>query len=296
MRDYMDYLASRVSDCSLMFRDSRDRLIAVLPGNLEGSTYFSHARLTYGGLITGSTVRLPSIIRALDQCMTWLFARNVTSVVYKTVPHIYHRSPAEEDRHAMFLLGAKWIRSGMLAVINQANRGEYHERRRRAIKKAKNNGLAVRVSTDLASYWEIVTALLQERYQTKPVHSLEEIELLHRLFPNNIRLHACFHGNTMVAGILAYVSDLVARAQYIASTTAGRNAGAVDLIIDDLITKAYVSHRYIDLGTSEEQEPGTINLGLIDHKEGFGAHSVALDQYRVDLSEWKPGTLTHSLR
>ncbi len=56
-RRYMDYHAGRVADASVIFRCA-GRLAAVMPGNIEGDMFNSHARLTYGGLV--NDVRLMS--------------------------------------------------------------------------------------------------------------------------------------------------------------------------------------------------------------------------------------------
>jgi hypothetical protein len=47
-RDYMDYHADRFHDHSLMFY-KKDRLLGLLPGNVEEDVYYSHQGLTYGG-------------------------------------------------------------------------------------------------------------------------------------------------------------------------------------------------------------------------------------------------------
>jgi len=296
LRDYMDHMQDRVQDCSLIVRDGDGRVSGLLPGYIEEDSYFSHGRLTYGGLVTGRGTRLSAVLSALDAVATWLVQAGVRTLWYKPVPHIYHRMPADEDRYALFLLGAQCVRSGMLAVVSLRDEPEYQERRRRAVKKAQQNGLTVQVSTDYPAYWGILTELLRERYGVTPVHSVAEMEHLTALFPNNMKLFACYSGTEMLAGIIVYTSARVMRAQYIASSAAGRKAGALDLVIDHLIRAGAAAVDYIDLGTSDEQSGRVLNAGLMDQKEGFGARSVALEQYRVDLTRWQPGTLTSVLR
>ncbi len=110
LRDYMDYMRDRIVDCSLIVRDADRRIVAVLPGHLdEDQTYRSHGQLTYGGLISGPSARMATVLSALDGCFTWLAQTGVTSVYYKPVPHIYHTLFAEEDRYALFLLRAECI-------------------------------------------------------------------------------------------------------------------------------------------------------------------------------------------
>jgi len=291
-RDYMDHFDNTIQDCSLLIRSDDNAIVAVLPGYVDGDMYLSHGRLTYGGFITHSSTRLPLLLRVFEASLTWLRNAGIRQFVYKTIPHIYHAIPAEEDRYALSLIGAEWVRSGMLAVVHPARRVPYQERRRRAIKKALDRGLIVRRTDDYGTYWKILSEVLLERYATTPVHTLEQIQQLRHAFPANINLYACFNGPDMLAGVVVYRSPRVARTQYIASSPAGRAAGALDLLIDHLITVEGAAVDAVDLGTSDEQSGKILNLGLVDQKEGFGARCVALDQYKINVATWQSGTLT----
>jgi hypothetical protein len=292
----MDYHGSRLRDYSLIVRDDKGHIVALLPGHLAGSTYLTHGGLTFGGFLTDTSMKLPLLLRVFDATLTRLSGEGVARVLYKPIPHIYHRVPAEEDRYALFLAGAHWVRSGMLAVLTKGSRPAYQERRRRSIRKAKERGLEIRRTEDYAAYWRVLSDLLRERFGAQPVHTLDEIQGLRTRLPDNIELHVCFEGSEMLAGIVVYRSDKVARAQYIASTSEGRAAGALDLLTDHLINSEYAAVDYFDLGTSDEEGGKVLNEGLMDQKEGYGARSVALDQYSIDLTSWRAGTVAGALR
>ena len=56
-RNFMDYHKDRFEDYSLLcFK--KDRLIAILPANIVGSTLYSHQGLTYGGLVLQESTKL----------------------------------------------------------------------------------------------------------------------------------------------------------------------------------------------------------------------------------------------
>jgi hypothetical protein len=78
-----------------------------------------------------------------------------------------------------------------------------------------------------------------------------------------------------------YVSELVARTQYIAANEQGRALGALDLLLDHLINDVYVNKRYFEFGTSHEPADDSLNIGLLAQKERFGARAVTSDTYRV---------------
>jgi hypothetical protein len=227
--------------------------------------------------------------------LTYFHQNGIRSLVYSPVPAIYHRAPAGEDRYALFLAGARWVRCGMLSVVDQRARLPFQERRLRAIRKAVNRGLSVARTDLLAPYWELLSQRLREAFDADPVHSLDEITLLRERFPEQIKLYGCFENQELRAGILTFDTGRVARMQYIASDRAGREAGAVDLLFDHLLNREFTNAAYVDLGTSHEGGGRKLNEGLVDQKEGFGARAVPLDRYLVDVASWRPGTIVSAL-
>ena len=67
-------------------------------------------------------MKLPAVLGLFDAVGAYLIDAGFTSWVYKTVPSIYHRVPAEEDRCALFLLDARLIRRAMLSVLGARSR------------------------------------------------------------------------------------------------------------------------------------------------------------------------------
>lgn len=293
-RGYMDYHADRFVDHSLMIRDLEGQIVAVLPAHANGDRISSHAGLSYGGLIIGSAMKVPAFLRVFEALLIHL-KQQFAAFNYKTIPHIYHKQPAEEDRYALFLLNAPIVRRDLLSVVCREDRLPYQSRRARGIKKARSSGITIQRETDFTAFWELLAATLAARHAAAPVHSLDEIHLLHERFPENISLHTARKAQgELLAGVVIYRSGRVAHTQYIASSPAGRDIGALDLIFDELIQSQDCA--YFDFGSSHEEGGRVINEGLIDQKEGFGARSVSHDHYRIDLRTLQPGALTGALR
>jgi hypothetical protein len=209
-------------------------------------------------------------------------ANGLGRLSYKAVPHIYHRQPAQEDLHALFLRGASLHRRDVLLVIDNAQRGPLQERRARAVRRAERAGLAVRDTEDFGSYWDVLTENLSSKYGTRPVHTLDEITLLARRFPHNIRLTVCTSGDRVLAGVVVYVTERVAHMQYIGSSPEGREQGALDALIEHLCGR-WRGKRYLDFGAATEQDGRVVNAGLVEFKEGFGARTVVHDHYTLDI-------------
>jgi hypothetical protein len=295
-RGYMDYHRDRFLDQSLLVHDSEGDLVAVLPAHSAGDTVASHRGLSYGGLVIGPAMKTPLFFRAFEAVLLNLREAGFAALEYKTVPPIYHRQPAEEDRYAMFLLGAQLTRRDVLSVVRREDRLPYQQRRTRGIRKAIAAGVTVQSEAEFAEFWDLLAATLAERFDATPVHTVVEIELLRRRFPANIRLYTARRNGELLAGVVTYETDRVAHAQYITASPAGREACALDLVFDHLLNDRACGQTYFDFGGSHEDGGRAINTGLIDQKEGFGARSVAHDQYRIDLTNIRPGILTGALR
>jgi len=78
-RDYMEYHSDRFIDYSLMFYEG-NRLIALLPANIEGNRLISHAGLTFGGLITKSNMKVSRML-SLFEVMTNYLRKNQIEIV-----------------------------------------------------------------------------------------------------------------------------------------------------------------------------------------------------------------------
>lgn len=287
-RDYMDYHADRFTDRSLMFLAGNDKPLAVLPANVAGDDLISHQGLTFGGMVCGSKMTTVPMLDAFDLIREYLDKCGLKRLIYKAVPHIYHASPAEEDLYALFYNDARLVRRDVSVAVQPEARCRFQERRRRAIKKAANNGIEVRISTDFRRYMELLESVLHDRHGTSPVHTADEIELLASRFPQHIKLFASYGGEDMLAGVIVYETSCVAHCQYIAGLPESRAFGALDGVFAFLIEDYYSDKKYFDFGISNEQEGRFLNEGLIEYKEGFGARAVAYDFYCLHSSLASP--------
>jgi len=280
-RGYMDYHRDRFEDHSLMLRDGDSRLVAVLPGNVEGGALHSHGGLTYGGLVLGQRSGAADVLGMFDAVRAHMRNEGLTRLHYKTIPWIYHRQPAEDDRYALFRAGARLSSREVLSVVQREDRLPYQERRARGIKAARKSGVVVEESTRFGEYWQVLADNLMARYGVLPVHSLDEIEMLHRRFPTAVRLfNACDAGH-VVAGAVIYETDRVAHVQYISANDAGRQLRALDLLFDSLLTTTFADKMFVDFGNSSERAGEALNVGLVEQKEGFGARTVVHDYYEL---------------
>jgi hypothetical protein len=283
-RGYMEYHDDRFEDCSLLFIDERNRLVGLMPASRHGDTVISHGGLTYGGMISNEDMKTATMLQIFDVMLCHLSVEGYAKLLYKPVPHIFHRIPAEEDLYALFVNNARLYRRDASSVIYLPERMKLAKGKREGVKKAQRNGLSVRESRDFKAFFAIGMDVMRERHKLVPVHTSEEMELLGKRFPHNIRLHGTFSGERMLAGALTYVFEPSVHVQYMYNSNDGLEQGALDVVLDHLINEVYTGLRYFSFGVSTEDNGRYLNEGLIHQKEMFGARSVVHDFYEIDLA------------
>jgi hypothetical protein len=228
-------------------------------------------------------MRTETMLELFVRLVEHLRTEGIGRLVYKAVPHIYHPMPAEEDLYALFLLGARLVRRDVSSTIHLQERAPLAKGRKSGLHRAQRK-IEVRRSQDFASFMRIEEAVLLEKYGVRPTHTADELAMLAGRFPENIKLYAAYQGRAMVGGVVVYESSHVAHAQYIATTAAGRLAGALDCIMDELLNTVYTDKRYFDFGISTEDGGRRPNWGLIANKESYGARATVLDFYELDIA------------
>jgi len=283
LRDYMDYHSDRFDDSSFLFY-KKNRLEAVIPGNIKDKTFFSHQGLTYGGLIQStklSTIDVLTIFTILNQNLQDI---GIERVVYKPIPLIYHQIPAQEDIYALFKLNAVKIGCNISSTIFQDNKIRFNELRRRGVKKSSNTGVTIVESNQFDTFWLILNQNLENKYNKKAVHSLDEINALKDTFPNNIKLYTALKDNETIAGVVLYLTESVVHVQYIAANEHGKSLGALDYLFNHLINDNLFTIKIFDFGQSTEDMGKYLNENLIFQKEGFGGRGIIYEVYEYFIN------------
>jgi len=281
-RDYMEYHGDRFPDASLLFFEGHS-LLGVLPANRNGDQIVSHGGLTFGGVISRHDLGASAMLGLFDALRGWLRGQGVRTLLYKPVPHIYHRMPAEEDLYALFRSGAHLVRRDLSSTLDMSCRAPMERLRRRQLRRGQRT-FVVRESRDYGVFMDLVKSGLTIKYNVEPTHTKEEMALLAGRFPENIRLYGAYRGEQLCAGALVYESTNVAHVQYGAGSDEAKQEGAMECIYEELLERRYATIRYFDWGISTEQAGQWLNPSLVQNKEGYGARAVAYDLYELDVA------------
>jgi Acetyltransferase (GNAT) domain len=283
-RRYMDYHADRFVDASLLFYDDRSRLVAILPASRHGKTVVSHGGLTYGGLVTGTTMTTTRMLDVFQAFIGQLRGDQVDRVVYKCVPHIYHSAPAEEDAYALFVHHASLTRRDVSSAIDTREPLPPRAGRVQALQQARRAGVRVERTDAFDAFWPVLERNLSERHAARPVHTLKEISMLAARFPENILLFTCAADDDILAGTVLYLSKNVCHVQYNGASADGRKLGGLDLVLAHVIERFSSRVRWVDFGISTQRDGRVLNEGLVNYKEGFGARALTYDFYELRIA------------
>lgn len=286
-RRYLSYHGDGFVDRSLVIEDG-PRWLGVLPAAQDPTdvaAVVSHPGITYGGVLHQGALRGEAMVHAMQAALAALRALGHTHLRYKPVPHIYALAPAEDDLWALFRLDARRVRCDLSNCIDLTHRLPPSERRRRALKKAREAGLAIEQgAAHLARLWPVVEDNLARAHDLRPVHRLADIETLADRFPRQVQCVVATHEMQVIAGLVLYLTPRVVHAQYIASSETGQALHALDLLFDHAIDDARAMNaRFFDFGISTVEQGRVLNEGLHRFKAEFGAGDIVHEHYEVAL-------------
>lgn len=281
-REYMDYHSDRFKDNSLMFYDE-DKLIALLPANIKDNILYFHEGLTFGGFITDKNMKQHKMNSCFKILINYCKQNNIEKMIYKCIPQIYHKLPADEDLYSLFLNNAKLVKIEPSTTILLGAQCKMPKGRTAQISRAKREGILIEKSDKFSDFIKLENEVLQEYHNAKAVHTAEELELLYSRFPENIQLWIAKYNEEMIAATLLFVSDQTVHTQYLAANDKAREIGGLDLLIKTLIDKFSAEKKYFDFGISTEDNGKILNEGLISQKEGFGGRTTIYQTWEVNF-------------
>lgn len=281
-RDYVEYHSDRFTDNSLLFYDE-DKLVAIMPASIKEGVLSSHGGLTYGGFITNNDMKQHRMNDCFVALKEYALHNGINEIIYKHIPHIYHKQPAEEDLYSLFHIDAQILKIEASTVINFHQPLKMPKGRKAQVGRARREGVEIKESNDFESFIELENQVLLEHHDTKAVHSSSELSLLQGRFPQNIKLLGAFYKNEFIAGAVIFIYENTVHTQYMAANDTAREIGALDLTIATIIETYKDSKEWLDFGISTENAGRYLNEGLISQKEGFGGRTNIYQTWKIEI-------------
>ncbi|WP_232226359.1 FemAB family protein [Flavobacterium sp. ACAM 123] len=234
-RDFMEYHEERFQDYSLLIFEGA-ALIAVLPANRVGNTVYSHQGLTYGGLVYSSKINGEKVASSIDSLLSFLKQNGIQFFYFKPIPSFYPTGGNKEIDFFLLKKGAFLERKEMNMAINLAMPLTISKSKLKHFRKIEELDLEIVEEQQLESFWQLVLEpRLFEKYDAKPVHTLEEMTKLKEIFPATIKQFSVYDNNAIIAGITLFEMDSVVKSQYGATTKKGEELRALDFLFINLI-------------------------------------------------------------
>ncbi len=283
-RAYMEYHATRFEDFSLLVY--KDQIpVAVLPAHRQGLHIIAHNGLTYSDFIFDKKLRIAHQIDIMSASMAFMLDNDLNSFRIKSIPVFFHNQPNESTLYLYHKMKGISVEIKPFFVLHTHN-FILNKDRKKNLKRLKKLNLTIKDDAHyIEAYWQIVTQNLKETYQSKPVHSLDEIQLLMQRFPEQIKLFTIFDRSQLLGGALVYIINNVVHFQYI-NAHPHHDKSAIDLLIFDIIERYKNEYTHISFGSSATGDQN-LNAGLSYWKESFGCKILNQYIYDVKLDNYK---------
>jgi hypothetical protein len=287
-RRYISYAEEEFTDASLVVEDRKGRLAGIFPAAVhqsDPSMIESHEGISYGGLVHEGSLGGELMLSALEEIAERYYHEGKRTLRIKTVPHVYHRVPADDELYALFRLGATRARCHLASVIDVEHRPAPSKRRVRSLRKAQRAGVEIERGAGLLErFWPVLTERLSGKHQATPFHSFPQMQRLQVLFPEQIECVAGTLDRAVVAGVVLFHTARVVHAQYIASDERGYETSAVDLVLQACLDECSGRGiRYFSLGNSTLYGGRVFSESLYRFKAELGAGTVVHESYDLLL-------------
>ncbi len=248
----------------------------------------SHPGASYGGFVYDSDLNFKEAHELVDMLIDHAKSLKVDRIQLTIPPIIYQTKYSNYFDFALYRNGFVYLKRDVSSIVQLDFDREklfdtYRAEARTATKKAMREGIEI-VECDLFDeYYEILKRNLKLRHNVNPAHTLDELKLLKKMFPSEIRLWGALLKNKLTAGVCNFsVNKNVVLAFYISHDEAYQEYRPVNLLFYEIMKQyQHEGFRFLDFGIfTVNMEP---NWGLGRFKENFGARGIFRDTFHKDL-------------
>ena len=280
-RDFMEYHKDRFEDYSLIVLND-EKWVAVLPANVVDNQVFSHQGLTFGGLVCLEDVKVELIETVFESILAFFKENKMNNFILRPILDFYQSRVSNELNYFLFQNKASLMKRSMNLVIDYSKPLRISKSKLKHYRRVSKLGISIEEAVDCNLFWnQILIPRLEEKYQTKPVHSLEEINQLKTSFPENIKQFNAYYEGEIVAGITLFISKKVVKSQYGATSLKGESVRVLDFLFIKLINEYSSEYSFFDMGIVYDGD--FYNKGLLKQKEELGCSVYLQDVFKIEL-------------
>ena len=290
LRKFLSYHPKdRFVDHSIEFY-KKNALFSVFPAaesNINEENFLvSHPGLTVGSFVVPESISISDSLDLIKVLIDYA-KKNKFAGVRLTIPPIFYQNRASNYiDYALLRNGFKYLKrevTSTLFIENdvKANLGKFKPSHARAVKKARETGVAIKISQDVESFYAILKENLKIRHGVNPTHTIQELYDIINLFPNSINIFGAFYRGEMIAGVLNFIiKPDVVLAFYISHKEKFQELRPLNLLFYSIFEWCIKEKiKVYDFGIfTVDGEP---NMGLGRFKENFGASGIFRDTFQI---------------
>ena len=265
-------------------------LFSVFPAaesNINGKNLLvSHPGLTVGSFVVPERISISDSLELIEVLINYA-KKNKFDGIRLTIPPVFYQNRASNYiDYALLRNGFKYLKrevTSTLFIENdvKANLGKFKPSHARAVRKARETGIDIKVSKDVESFYAILKENLKIRHGVNPTHTIEELYDIIDLFPNSINIFGAFYKGEMIAGVLNFIiKPDVVLAFYISHKEKFQELRPLNLLFYSIFEWCIKGKiKVYDFGIfTMDGEP---NMGLGRFKENFGASGIFRDTFQI---------------
>lgn len=264
----------RFEDHSLLFYEG-DELAAVFPASLKEGLLYSHQGSSHGGFVVPTGTRIVRV-QALGHALANYLDEHRYSCRVRMSDPFFDKGQQDDLRFAM------WSAGFDVDVYNYSIYYDLHDVRPLSwqARTTLNRGLVMEEGghskLSRMFFHEMLSKLLMARYSEKLIHSLDEMDRLHELLGDDLKLYLAWDkGEKIVGGTWVFhTTDHTAHMFYTMSERVkGLYIGhCLVELTKQKVQEWWPGVRYLNYGTCSN-DTRQLNAGLAEFKESFGGLS-----------------------
>lgn len=286
-RRFLNYHpAERFKDASFVMEKS-GIIVAVFPGNeTPDGAWISHQGSTFGGPVISngfySGSKMLEIVKTMDEFLTQKYKR----IKFKPTAKTFCKEPTDlleyalehegYERHSE--LSAYTLLDSELDPLECCKRECRHN-----FRLAEKNNLTYREikSDEMETFYKFLE-ISKAKYNTKPVHTLAELEDLQKRLPGEILFRGIWQGEQYLSGLMmfAFNNAKAVHFQYLAPDESFKQMNATTVLFVEAMREAAKNgYEKFSWGISTENGGKFLNENLFRFKESFGSKAVINPSY-----------------
>ena len=290
LRRFLSYHPEgRFVDHSIEFY-KKNTLVSVFPAaesNNDGKNLLvSHPGSTVGSFVVTESISINDSFELIELLIDYAKKNKFEGIRLTIPPILYQNRSSNYIDYALLRNGFQYLKrevTSSLFIENnaKANLNKFKPSHARAVRKAKENGVEIKISHDVKSFYSILKENLKIRHGVRPTHTIQEINDLIDLFPDSINIFGAFYKEEMIGGVLNFIiKDNVALAFYISHKENFQELRPLNLLFYSIFEWCIKEKiKVYDFGIFTVN--GEPNMGLGRFKENFGASGIFRDTFQI---------------